>query len=925
MKIYIRRLLILLLLSCPAMIMAQVPVVKFGATKVKLEIYDFVELLDSSTNSPYQWEWNLYDSTTYKTSNYYPSISGGDVISDPNGTGKSEFTKNPEFTFDVPGDFTVTLRCRNSTGWSTLLVRKGYIKVRLPTVYNLGYGTYGPNNDNVVQSEDGSIFDDGGPNQSYKNNQGISTRSHLLIKPCGAKKIILSMTQLKFAGPNDVLYVYDADKVDNSNLLAAWTSTNTSGRIVTALSGNMFILFQSDGAGIDSGFAGTYTTELDTSTSSPILDIKSDSVLYNSVPFEIGYTAQGVPGVPSLTWTIDGNQAPKNSGKSLRYTFYTDGNYKICLKINHCKGTNTICDTVKVKTATDPGKMNFKASGSMTTPFQGVTLRPLTNKANRFIWTISPKSYQLLNPPVTPSYYDSTGIYYNVTPGDSLPVPNIKFLDTVCYTIRMIAYNSMDPAATRDTVIKANYVCGKDFKDVFGLFGRVFHDRNTDCQMTGAEPGLEGIKIKLYDSINQFVGLTYTMTGGLFGFEKTSGTYSIVMDLNGFPLKVTCPTGKDSTVTFGKSKPFNGVNFALDCDAKVNIGVSSVNTSGIVFPGRLHTLSVKAGALNNWFGMKCLPTSSSGSVKITIQGNVTYKGVPVGARTPTSISGKVFTYAIADFNNVNIDQDFQLKMGTDTFAKANDTIKVAIEVLPVSGDSDTTNNRVKMFYLVRNSYDPNLKEVTPVNVPPLYSDWLTYTVHFQNTGTAPAFNIRLGDTLDNRLDIETFNVTDYSHVNRILLKNRVLTVYFDDIMLPDSFSDSKGSMGHIQYRIKPVTNLAVGTRLSNTAYIYFDYNTPVVTNTTINEYVEVVNNNINPLFRTGFRVYPNPGTGIYNIHNPGGDPIIIEVYNTMGVLVVKKFIEPGVDTFDISNEPDIVYFLKVYVDGMVQTLKLLKN
>jgi uncharacterized repeat protein (TIGR01451 family) len=103
-----------------------------------------------------------------------------------------------------------------------------------------------------------------------------------------------------------------------------------------------------------------------------------------------------------------------------------------------------------------------------------------------------------------------------------------------------------------------------------------------------------------------------------------------------------------------------------------------------------------------------------------------------------------------------------------------------------------------------------MKEVYPVNVVPGFDDYFTYTIHFQNTGTAPAFNIRLLDTLDANLDLETFQILNYSHYQTANVRNNVLTFHFPNIQLPDSTSNPEGSKGYVQYRIKPKANLALG-------------------------------------------------------------------------------------------------------------------
>jgi len=78
------------------------------------------------------------------------------------------------------------LTSKNDVGSSVPKKKVCYITVTLPTQYNLGYGTYGPNNDNVVGSTSGTIFDDGGPNLNYSNGQGLGTRSYLQITPCNS-------------------------------------------------------------------------------------------------------------------------------------------------------------------------------------------------------------------------------------------------------------------------------------------------------------------------------------------------------------------------------------------------------------------------------------------------------------------------------------------------------------------------------------------------------------------------------------------------------------------------------------------------------------------------------------------------------------------------------------------------------------------
>lgn len=49
-------------------------------------------------------------------------------------------------------------------------------------------------------------------------------------------------------------------------------------------------------------------------------------------------------------------------------------------------------------------------------------------------------------------------------------------------------------------------------------------------------------------------------------------------------------------------------------------------------------------------------------------------------------------------------------------------------------------------------------------------------------------------------------------------------------MLPDSGSNEAASHGFVKFKIKAKDNLAVGHIISDDAAIYFDYNSPVITN-----------------------------------------------------------------------------------------------
>ena len=231
-------------------------------------------------------------------------------------------------------------------------------------------------------------------------------------------------------------------------------------------------------------------------------------------------------------------------------------------------------------------------------------------------------------------------------------------------------------------------------------------------------------------------------------------------------------------------------------------------------------------------------------------------------------------------------------------------------------------------YQVSNSLDPNRKEVYPVNVQPGYHDWLTYTIHFQNTGNAPAVNIRLADTLDNNLDLNTFQVINYSHNNRASVTGNVLNFFFPNIQLPDSTTNEPASKGFVQYRIKPKPNMPLGTQLKNTAYIFFDFNAPVVTNTTTNSVTTSIAD-VAASF-TPLRVYPNPFTTQTTLTLPNTQtlkhPNLLTLYdlagrvvkqcrvNTSPYIIYRDNLDAGMYFFSVKDGESIVGTGKVVIE-----------
>jgi len=132
-------------------------------------------------------------------------------------------------------------------------------------------------------------------------------------------------------------------------------------------------------------------------------------------------------------------------------------------------------------------------------------------------------------------------------------------------------------------------------------------------------------------------------------------------------------------------------------------------------------------------------------------------------------------------------------------------------------------------------------------------------VQFQNTGTAPAHFIVVKDTLDNtKVDVPSLRLLHYTHNCHVdITQGHILTAYFDNIMLPDSNTNEPESHGSFTYSIKLLNNLPDFSEVTNKAYIYFDYNPPVITNdafVTLDEHLNTQEISLTD----DYDLYPNP-------------------------------------------------------------------
>ena len=112
-------------------------------------------------------------------------------------------------------------------------------------------------------------------------------------------------------------------------------------------------------------------------------------------------------------------------------------------------------------------------------------------------------------------------------------------------------------------------------------------------------------------------------------------------------------------------------------------------------------------------------------------------------------------------------------------------INVTASIASVPFAIDATPNDNTSIAVLCLPYDPNEKQVSPKGEGTQgyihNGQELTYTIHFQNVGNAPAHHVRVEDVIDANLDLSTLEIISQSHPVELDAVNNQITFFFRDI------------------------------------------------------------------------------------------------------------------------------------------------
>jgi uncharacterized repeat protein (TIGR01451 family) len=501
----------------------------------------------------------------------------------------------------------------------------------------------------------------------------------------------------------------------------------------------------------------------------------------------------------------------------------------------------------------------------------------------------------------------------------SQPCP--QFISPIC-GCDTITYKNTCLASRSGVKMFTKGPCPNDSNYV-KICGNVYRDINKNCAYDTFDQPLREITIKFNTTP---VTYAYTNAAGYYQIYLPKGSYQIsqVLTFRNPPINQLCPASNAAitvNATAGGATYCNN-NFYDTTSLCPDLAVGIFKVANLT-PGFVSKKAVR------YANRGAIPIAGV-VLKYRFLSGLTV----LGSTTATySVSGNVITWNLGTLpaytsgtKLVNLQVPTTLPLGT--------AVVDSVWIEPAGGDCDQSNNSATYKDTCVGSYDPNDKAASPADDMAPSVKTLDYLIRFQNTGTAPAHNVRIEDKIDDNFEKASLTVNDFSHtMNSYFDDNGKIYFEFPNIMLPDSGTDYEASQGYVSYSIQLKDNLALGTKLKNTAEIYFDFNEPIITNTTVNTIVLKSSSGVKTeVDGLNVSIYPNPTQNLATIevNLDKVSNISYTLFNIQGKLVrqedlANKAIGLVKHEINLDGINPGIYILNISINGKETSLKVVKE
>jgi hypothetical protein len=465
------------------------------------------------------------------------------------------------------------------------------------------------------------------------------------------------------------------------------------------------------------------------------------------------------------------------------------------------------------------------------------------------------------------------------------------------------------------------------------ITGTVYTDLNNDCVRNPGENGIPNVQIHCSG-----YGYTYTNANGVYSLRVPTGSYVITETIQQLYPLATCQSNNQPVT----------VTAAPNCQSIVNFA----NNTVILHDLHIITTNLNWPVPGNQYSQRVIVQNDGSAVESTVKLGYKHDGqLSYGNCTPWALTQQ---NAISYPTWYSITSGFPvLNPGGSSFSTINYNVptNIPLNTIVTFYDSTARQAPIATSWLTDNtpwnnvdyhqaqvlaSYDPNFKEVSPTGTGPQGNiegkdSLLTYIVHFQNTGSYYAQNVVVVDTLDSDLAITSMRPGYSDHKYSVTMSdNGVIKFEFANINLPwqSAYGDALSS-GMFVYTVKLKSNLAVGTQIKNKAAIYFDFNEPIITNTTLNTLSKPVSVSELQINSDNTVLYPNPANTYFtlNLSSPENTKALMNVFDISGREISGKNIDLRAGENSITENTEHfqsgIYFVQIKSGNAVVQKKLI--
>lgn len=371
------------------------------------------------------------------------------------------------------------------------------------------------------------------------------------------------------------------------------------------------------------------------------------------------------------------------------------------------------------------------------------------------------------------------------------------------------------------------------------LCGTVYYDINENCIAEGVEGKVFNQTVQI-DEINR---TAKTDRNGFFSFHVPVGTYTLswsednVMELQDGCLE-NYTVVVNSTSENQCDNDFSVAPLCLSADLELEI----THTESVIGLETMYLFKIENNGVTE---------ASQNEITIDFGGDL----VPLQSSGWASTVGNLYTWELDDVEPGGV-TSLIVEATLSNLLSLGADVGLSGTISTLSLECNSVNNTETVASEAVGSVDPN-----DIQVSPSFffheNEVLTYKIRFQNVGNYPARDVLLIDSLPEELDFENILVKNASHSYQLETNNGVLKVYFDDINLVDSLADEPNSHGFITFSIPSYPGSEFNEVIENRAYIQFDRNPFIVTNSVFNLKVSLDDRELT--------VFPNPVTEKYII------------------------------------------------------------